>query len=106
MSEGLSQLRKIAAMTEMRDRLFIPHHGNNGIGLAAHLQLCATIPNCPWVEFIIDPPYRTVETYQQLWGVIANPIMPDKAGNIEIPAKPGLGVELDEAKLARYRIGP
>jgi D-galactarolactone cycloisomerase len=106
MSEGLSQMRKIAAMTEMRDRLFIPHHGNNGIGLAAHMQLCATIPNCPWVEFIIDPPYRTVETYQQLWGVIADPIVPDREGNIPVPQKPGLGVEIDEKALAKYRVGP
>jgi D-galactarolactone cycloisomerase len=106
MSEGLSQMRKIAAMTEMRDRLFIPHHGNTGIGLAAHMQLCATLPHCPWVEFIIDPPYRTVETYQQLWGVITDPLVPDAEGNIAVPQKPGLGVDIDEEVLAKYRVGP
>ncbi len=106
MSEGLSQLRKIAAMAEMKNRMFVPHHGNNGIGLAAHLQLCATVPNCPWVEFIIDPPYRTVETYQQLWGIVKDPIVPDNDGFISIPQKPGIGVEIDEEVLAKYRVGP
>ncbi len=106
MSEGLSAMRKIAGMAEMKDKLFCPHHGNNGIGLAAHLQLCATIPNCPWVEYIIDPPYRTVETYQQLWGVVVDAMVPDKEGNMAIPQKPGIGVDIDEQALAKYRVGP
>jgi len=103
-SEGLSQLRKIAAMAELMGREFCPHHGNCGIGLAAHLQLCATLRNCPFVEFILDPPWRTVETYQQLWGIVTDPITIDDEGFVPVPMKPGLGVEVDEAAIARYRV--
>ncbi|MBI2909056.1 MAG: mandelate racemase/muconate lactonizing enzyme family protein [Chloroflexi bacterium] len=103
LSEGLSQMRKIAAAAEMHDRLFIPHHGYSGIGLAANLQLCGALPNSPWLEYMIDPPYRTVETYQQLCGVIKEPLLIDKEGYVPVPQKPGLGVEIDEKVVAKYR---
>lgn len=105
-SEGLSQMRKIAAAAEMHDRLFIPHHGYTGIGLAANLQLCASLPNSPWVEYMLDPPYRTVEAYQQMWGIVKDPIIIDKEGYVPVPQKPGLGVELDEHLIAKYQITP
>lgn len=103
-SEGLSQMRKIATAAEMHDRLFIPHHGYSGIGLAANLQLCASIPNCPWVEYMFDPPFRTIETYQQMCGVVKDPILIDNEGYVPVPQKPGLGIELDEGMIAKYRI--
>lgn len=102
MSESLSQLRKVAAMAEMMDRLFVPHHGNTGIGLAAHLQLCATLRNCPYVEFILDPPWRTIETYQQLWGIVRTPINIDAEGFVPVPDRPGLGFEIDEGLIEKY----
>ena len=102
MSEGLSQLRKVAYAAELAGKLFIPHHGNNGIGLAAHLQLCATLRNCPYVEFILDPPWRTIETYQQLWGIVKTPITIDKDGYVPVPTLPGLGVEVDEGLMRKY----
>lgn len=46
-SEGLSQLRKVASTAELMGRQIIPHHGAGGIGLAAHLHLCATLRNPP-----------------------------------------------------------
>lgn len=102
--EGLSQLRKIAATTELAGRQFVPHHGVCGLGLAAHLQLCATLPNSPFVEFILDPPYRTVHGYQQLRGIIADPITIGPDGYVPVPTKPGLGVDVDETLIEEFRI--
>lgn len=103
-SEGLSQLRKIASAAELHDREFIPHHGANGIALAAHLQLCATLPNSPYVEYILDPPYRTVESYQQLHGIVTEPLLIDVDGLVPVPDGPGLGIQLNPDLITRYTI--
>jgi len=103
-SEGLSQLRKIAAAAELYDREFIPHHGANGIALAAHLQLCATLPNSPYVEHILDPPHRTVESYQQLHGIVTEPLLIDDDGYVPVPDAPGLGIQLNPDLITRYTI--
>ncbi len=103
-SAPLSQMRKIAAAAELAGRRFVPHHGSCGIGLAAHLQLCATLPNSPYVEYMLDPPYRTVESFQQLYGIVAEPIGIDADGMVPVPARPGLGIEIDESRIERYRI--
>lgn len=99
--EGVWQLRKLAAACERAGKLFIPHHGANGIALAAHLHLQASVPNSPWVEFIIDPPWRTIESYQQLYGVMREPLLIDAEGFVPVPQGPGLGIAVDEAAIAR-----
>ncbi|MGH2460332.1 MAG: mandelate racemase/muconate lactonizing enzyme family protein [Chloroflexota bacterium] len=99
-SEGIGQLRKVAALAELHHKLVAPHHGGGGIGLAAHLHLCAAIPNASYLEVWHDPPCMTGDLFQ--W-YLKEPLRVDSAGNVVVPAKPGLGVELDEEKLARYR---
>lgn len=90
-SGGLGMLRTIAGYADLHGKLCIPHHGGNGVGLAAHLQLGAAIPNCPYVELVQEPPALTAEMFQ---GVLAEPLLPDAEGNVRVPAGPGLGVAL------------
>ena len=71
---------------------------------SARLQLCATLPNSPYVEYMLDPPYRTVESYQQLYGIVAEPIGIDADGMAPVPAGPGLGIRIDESRIERYRV--
>ena len=101
-SEGLSQLRKVTSVAELMGRQFIPHYGAGGIGLAAHLHLCATLRNSPWIEFIIDPPCCTLRSCQQLGGVLAEPLNIDKEGYLNVPSDSGLGVVIDEIALQRF----
>lgn len=100
-SEGIGQLRKIAALAEMHHKLVAPHHGGGGVGLAAHLHLCAAIPNACYLEVFHDPPCMTSEIFQ--W-YLAEPLKIDPDGFVTVPQKPGLGVELDEEKIERYRV--
>ncbi len=90
-SGGLGTLRTIAGYAELHGKLCIPHHGGNGVGLAGHLQLGAAIPNCPYVELVQEPPALTAEQFQ---GVLAAPFLPDAHGDVVLPNKPGLGVDL------------
>ena len=100
-TEGIGQLRKIAAMAEMHHKLVAPHHGGGGVGLAAHLHLCAAIPNASFLEVFNDPPCMTSDIFQ--W-YLTEPLKVDMEGYVSVPQKPGLGVELDEEKINRFRV--
>jgi L-alanine-DL-glutamate epimerase-like enolase superfamily enzyme len=91
-SAGLSGLRKIAAYAELRQKPFAPHHGGSGLGVAAHLQLSASCSNSHYVELLQEPPALPVELFQ---GLLTEPLVPDSDGNVRLPYKPGLGVELN-----------
>ncbi len=102
--EGLSQFIGMAGAFEIAGRQLIPHHGVTGLGLAAHLQFSACVSNSRYVEYILDPPYRTVEHYQQLGGIIRDPQHIDAEGYLPVPTEPGLGVAIDEEAIARYEV--
>ena len=91
-SAGLGALRKVAAYAELRHKQFAPHHGGSGLGVAAHLHLSASCPNSSYVELLQEPPALPVETFQ---GLITEPLTPNADGDVLLPDKPGLGVELN-----------
>jgi L-alanine-DL-glutamate epimerase-like enolase superfamily enzyme len=102
LSEGIGQLRKIAAMAEMCQRHFHPHHGLSGLGLAATLHLVCSYPGPTWLEMMYEPPTRTLETYQRLGGILETTTWIDADGYVGAPRSPGLGVAVDETQIARY----
>ena len=98
-SAGLFELRKIASIAEAYHKKFIPHTWSNGIGLFANLQLAASLPNCPWFEYPYEKPG---------WDHAANDflfkdILTIEDGYIKVPQKPGLGFEVDQKKVDKYR---
>jgi L-alanine-DL-glutamate epimerase-like enolase superfamily enzyme len=104
MSEGVSQLRKVAGMAEMYKRGFAPHHSMSGIGLAAVLHLCCSVPGETWLEVMYEPTTRTIDSYQQLGGILESRIWIDAEGNVSAPGGAGLGVVLNEQMIARYTV--
>jgi D-galactarolactone cycloisomerase len=101
-SETMSSLRKVCALAELHRKLVAPHHGGGGIGLAAHLHLACGVPNSTYFEMLCEPPAMTTDDFQ--W-YLQEPLRVDAEGNIVAPSGPGLGVEPDPDKLAKYRIG-
>ncbi|MBV8151432.1 MAG: mandelate racemase/muconate lactonizing enzyme family protein [Candidatus Eremiobacteraeota bacterium] len=105
LSEGISQLRKVAAMAETFKRHFNPHHGLSGLGLAATLHLACSVPTpFLWLELMYEPPARTLEAYQQLGGILTTRTWIDANGNVTVPDRPGLGVEVDESAIEHYAV--
>ncbi len=91
---GISMLRKVAAYAEMHHKPVAPHHGGNGLGVATHLHLSASLPNSPWLELLQDPPGLEAAEFQ---GILAAPLVPGPDGYVTLPEAPGLGVELHES---------
>ncbi len=91
---GISEQRRIAWMAEEFGVKYIGHGWNTALGVAADLQLAAALPHVDVVEFIGGSPYVD--------GILAEPFKLDSEGYLEIPTKPGLGIELSREKVARY----
>jgi galactonate dehydratase len=85
---GILECKKIAAMGETYFAAVAPHCPLGPIALAACLQLDACTPN-----FLAQEHVTLGEGY------LTDPFV-IKDGYIDVPTKPGLGIELDEAALA------
>lgn len=104
MSEGISQLRKVAAMAEMYRKEMVPHHGMSGIGLSASLHLGCTVYGDTFLEVIYEPSTRTIESYQQLGGILTSKVWIDADGFVRPPEAPGLGVSINEDAIPQYTV--
>ncbi|MDQ3699306.1 MAG: mandelate racemase/muconate lactonizing enzyme family protein [Chloroflexota bacterium] len=85
---GIYQMKKIAAQAEAHHIMMAPHDGSNGpLCEAAAVHVMASVPNFLILEHRAhDVPWR----YELLTE------LPVVDGYIEVPRRPGLGVELNE----------
>lgn len=94
---GLTEAKKIASMAHDRHKLVIPHAFKTGILVAASTHFASSIPNGFMVE-------HTTSTSPLSRDLVVHPIEFDN-GYVVVPTeRPGLGVEIDEAVLDRYRV--
>ena len=85
---GLTQGKKICAIAESYHAGVMPHNFLSPVTTAAHVQLCAAIPNFVVLEHLPeDQPPRSE--------VVVRPL-PVRDGYIEVPDTPGIGVEFNE----------
>lgn len=93
---GISEAMRIVTHAEARNVDVIPHCWSTDILVAATLQVLATQRRAPFLEYnATDNPLRT--------DLLVDPIRPDGNGRIAISDKPGLGIELNEDTIERYR---
>ena len=86
---GISELKKVANMAEVYYVHMMPHCAIGPVALSACLQVDAAVPN-----FLIQE-----QIDQGLGeGMLVEPIVV-KNGFVDLPTKPGLGIEIDEAFL-------
>ena len=90
---GIFEGRKLAAMIEMNYGSVAPHNPLGPISLAACIQLDTCLPNCLVQEHPGNPDNSDLGV-----GYIKDPFV-IKDGYIDVPEKPGLGIELDEEAL-------
>jgi L-alanine-DL-glutamate epimerase-like enolase superfamily enzyme len=98
---GLLRARGLAERVLADGLWFTPHTWTNGIGLLANLHVAAGVGGGPFLELPYDPPGWTPERRDFM---LAEPVLPDADGFLAVPARPGLGVELDEDAVERYSV--
>ena len=93
---GITVGRKIVHMAERANRLVIPHSWSSDLLTAASLHLCAFLRRAEFVEFstsqgplsrmLVREPLRMIDGY------------------LPVPVAPGLGVEVNDEIIERYRV--
>jgi D-galactarolactone cycloisomerase len=94
---GISEQRRIVWMAQDYGVRYVGHGWNTAVGLAADLQLAAAFSDVPFVEYIYGSPYVD-DIVKGGWQL-------DVEGYLNIPQRPGLGIELDEEAVARLTPG-
>ena len=95
---GIAELKWIAEYADLHGIAMAPHGTANGIfGLASLIQVCATLPD-NLIAF--EYPAR----FEPFWYDITEGFdgMPVKNGLIDVPDRPGLGVNLVASEAKRY----
>jgi L-rhamnonate dehydratase len=90
---GISELMKIAALCSAYDVPLCPH--GHSVHAAAHVAAALPPPVLPQVEFLVI--WQPARQY-----LFAHPILPH-GGRVRPPERPGLGLEIDDAKVVAKR---
>lgn len=96
---GISQFKKMATLAEAYFVPMAPHNTCSELGLSASLHVSASIP-----LFLIQEGY--IDGHIMPPGVANKNWTQDKDGYASLPEGPGLGVEIDEAKIAKVNADP
>jgi L-alanine-DL-glutamate epimerase-like enolase superfamily enzyme len=93
---GILAVKKVAALAEAAGVPCVFHCAHDlGLKTAAMLHVVASTPNFPLANDC---------TYYGLEDDVITPAHRIERGHMEVPEAPGLGVTVDETKVARYRV--
>jgi L-rhamnonate dehydratase len=93
---GLTVARKVADLAELRNVAVCPHAWLSDLLTAASLHMNAYLKRSLFLEF-------NVSSSPMLRELCREPLRLEE-GHLRVPQGPGLGVEVDEAVVARYRV--
>ncbi|MDP6063460.1 MAG: enolase C-terminal domain-like protein [SAR202 cluster bacterium] len=97
-SGGMHEILNIAEEAYRLGLLCIPHAWRHMIGVAAEVHLAVVAPNMPYTEYPMAFPDSPL-----ISRLLTPRLEVSSDGTIEVPQRPGLGFELDEDTVARYR---
>jgi L-alanine-DL-glutamate epimerase-like enolase superfamily enzyme len=87
-------------MAQARGLQIVPHCWKTGVSISATAHLAFVTDHCAFIEYL--PPQLCHERLRRELAKEELDLRPD--GTIPLPAKPGLGVELDWDAVHRYRV--
>jgi L-rhamnonate dehydratase len=96
---GLTEALRVARYAEDCGRLVVPHCWKSALGIAASAHLAAVSPACVYIEYL---PHELADS--PLRKDLISVELPFVNGKMPLPDRPGLGVELNEDAIAKYRV--
>jgi D-galactarolactone cycloisomerase len=99
MGGGIGDAKRVLDACRERGLGYTPHTWTNGLGFLINLHVYAAGLRDDPIEYPYEPPGWVPEARD---GILAEPIRVAPDGTVALPDAPGLGIELDEDKLARY----
>lgn len=98
-SGGFTECKKIAAIAQAYATRIIPHVWGTGIGLAAAVQFIASIPSNSLSRYVEEPMLEYDRSLHPYRDSIINNSIEIQDGVIEVPTKPGIGIEVNREVL-------
>src|SRR5579872_4453563 len=95
---GFTEARRVCQLAEKRNLTIVPHLWKSGISIAAAAHLAATTDRCAYIEFLPDVLCGSALRRE----LVANELKMIK-GEIALPKRPGLGVEINREALNRFK---
>ena len=101
---GIGEALFIGEMAALSGIRCFPHCWGADIVVAATIHLCALLPDPHW-GFATDTPMLELDQSENPWrnGLARNQLRFRK-GFVDVPTKPGLGIEVDEAMVKKYAV--
>lgn len=95
---GFTGARRVGALVHAYNLRYAPHTGfSAGVSHLAALHVAASVPNLMTYEYFFAPnPLRDLFT---------EPFPAPREGAIDVPQRPGLGLELDERIIKKFEVG-
>ena len=103
-SGGLTEAKKIAALASTYGIEIIPHTWGTAIGIHVALHFIANLESIPGRMMSPDFLMEFDQTENGLRDRLTYPKIEMVDGMIDIPKRPGLGIDIDEAVLREYAI--
>jgi D-galactarolactone cycloisomerase len=100
---GISAARHIMALAQSHGVQVNPHVWGSAIAQAASLQVIAAVPVAHHSLYAEEPILEYDRSSHPFRRELVSEPIQQVDGWVEIPSKPGLGVEVDRATLDRYR---
>jgi D-galactarolactone cycloisomerase len=101
---GFTACRHIAALAHAHGVQVNPHVWGSAIAQAASLQLIAALPVAHHSVFPQEPIFEYDRSSHPFRQQLVREPLESRDGWLEVPSRPGLGVEVDRAVLERYRL--
>ncbi len=94
---GFTGARRVGALVHAHNLRYAPHTGfSAGVSHLASLHVAASVPNLMTYEYFFAP--------NPLRDLFREPFPEPREGMIDVPQRPGLGLELDERVLKKFEI--
>jgi len=101
---GITEVKKIISMAQTFGVDLVPHSWGTGIALSAALQVLCNYDMVPGRMFEALPLMELDCTENGLREKLTTPIVKAEKGLVDIPDKPGLGIEVDEEVVNFYSV--
>jgi L-alanine-DL-glutamate epimerase-like enolase superfamily enzyme len=95
---GLTEARRVTSLAAEHGLRVVPHGWKTGITVAATAHLAAVTPHLPFFEFV--PPSMAESRLRR--ELVRDELTLADDGTLTLPARPGLGIDLDRDALAEF----
>jgi L-alanine-DL-glutamate epimerase-like enolase superfamily enzyme len=94
---GIGPAKRVAEHAVKRGVTYVNHTFTSHLALSASLQPFAGLKDHVICEYPIAP-------QTMAWEMCANHILPDQNGEVHVPHSPGLGIEVDKARMQEFLV--